>query len=146
MVVCSFSGSMIVSGLVEATVDNTRKQQEDWQQLGTVTTDDRRREDRIPLALTIEVCGFNRSLRFFTERTETFNVSDSGCQFRLRMEVAQEAVVAIRVIHQNGDEELSSKSALFRIVRVRQEPQAILVGAQKLQPHNLWNLETQRLN
>src|SRR5580704_10386705 len=123
-----------------------RKQQADCQQIGTVTTDDRRREDRIPLALTIEVCGFNCSLRFFTERTETFNVSDSGCQFRLRMEVAQEAVVAIRVIHENGGEELSSKSALFRIVRVHPEPQGILVGAQKLQPHNLWNLETQRLN
>jgi c-di-GMP-binding flagellar brake protein YcgR len=123
-----------------------RKQLAEWQQLGTVTTDDRRREDRVPLALTIEVCGFDCSLRFFTERTETFNISDSGCQFRLRMEVAQEAVVAIRVIRQNGDEEMSSKSALFRVVRVRQETQANLVGAQKLQPHNLWNLGIQRLN
>jgi hypothetical protein len=127
-------------------MDYMRKQQADWQQLGTVTTDDRRREDRVPLALTIEVCGFDRSLRFFTERTETFNVSDSGCQFRLRIEVAQEAVVAIRVIHDHGGEELSSKSALFRVVRVRQESQAILVGAQKLQPHCLWNLGTPRIN
>jgi hypothetical protein len=137
---------MIVSALVQPRMDNMRKQQAEWQQLGTVTTDDRRREDRVPLALTIEVCGFDCSLRFFTERTETLNVSDSGCQFRLRMEVAQEAVVAIRVIHQDDSEELSSKSALFRIVRVRQEPQIIVVGAQKLQPHNLWNLGTQRLN
>jgi hypothetical protein len=123
-----------------------RKQLAEWQQVGTVTTDDRRREDRVPLALTIEVCGFDRSLRFFTERTETFNISDSGCQFRLRMEVAQEAVVAIRVIRQNGDEDMSSKSALFRVVRVRQETRAILIGAQKLQPHNLWNLGIPRLN
>jgi hypothetical protein len=123
-----------------------RKQQADWQQLGTVTTDDRRREDRVPLTLAIEVCGFDSSLHFFTERTETFNVSDSGCQFRLRMVVAQEAVVAIRVIDQGCSSELASKSALFRVVRVRQEPQAILVGAQKLQPHNLWNLEIPRLN
>jgi hypothetical protein len=127
-------------------MDHMRKQQADWQRLGTVTTEDRRREDRVLLALTIEVCGFDCSLRFFTERTETCNVSDSGCQFRLRMEVAQEAVVAIRVIHQNGSEELSSKSALFRIVGVLQESQAILVGAQKLQPHSLWNLGTPRLN
>ena len=123
-----------------------RKQLADWQQLGTVTADDRRREDRVPLGLTIEVCGFDCSLRFFTERTETFNISDSGCQFRLRIEVAQEAVVAIRVIRQNGDEEMSSKSALFRVVRVRQETHAILIGAQKLQPYNLWNLGIQRLN
>lgn len=123
-----------------------KKQLAEWQQLGTITTDDRRREDRVPLGLTIEVCGFDCSLRFFTERTETFNISDSGCQFRLRIEVAQEAVVAIRVIRQNGDEEMSSKSALFRVVRVRQETHAILIGAQKLQPHNLWNLGIQRLN
>lgn len=123
-----------------------RKQQAELQSRGTVTTDDRRREDRIPLSLTIEVCGFDCSLRFFTERTETFNVSDSGCQFRLRMEVARESVVAIRVIHQSGGEELSSKSALFRIVRVHQESQALLVGAQKLQPHSLWNIGVPRLN
>jgi c-di-GMP-binding flagellar brake protein YcgR len=127
-------------------MDQMRKQPADSQLLGTITTDDRRREDRIPLALTIEVCGFDCSLRFFTERTETFNVSDSGCQFRLRKEVAPEAVLAIRVIHQNGNEEMSCKSALFRVVRVRQESQAISIGAQKLQPHNLWNAGIPRLN
>lgn len=127
-------------------MEHMRKQQAEWQQLGTITTDDRRREDRMPLALAIEVCGFDCSLRFFTERTETSDVSDSGCQFRLRMEVAKEAVVAIRVIHQNGGEEFSSKSALFRIVRVLPESQAILAGAQKLQPHSLWNLGVARLN
>jgi hypothetical protein len=123
-----------------------RKQQAEWQQLGTVTTDDRRHEDRIPLALMIEVCGFDCALHFFTERTETRNVSDSGCQFRLRTEVAQETVVAIRVIHQSGADELNSKSALFRIVRVRLEAPAISVGAQKMQPHSLWSLGVSRLN
>ena len=127
-------------------MDDMRKQQTDWQQLGTVTTEDRRREDRVPLAFTIEVCGFDCSLRFFTERTETCNVSDSGCQFRLRMEVAQNAVVAIRVIPQNAGEELNSKSALFRIVRIHPETQAIVVGAQKLQPHSLGSVGTPRLN
>lgn len=123
-----------------------RKHQSDWQQLGTVTTDDRRHEERVPLALTIEVCGFDCSLRFFTERTETCDVSDSGCQFRLRAEVAEETVVAIRVIHQSGGDELNSKSALFRIIRIRLEAPAISIGAQKLQPHSLWSLGVTRLN
>jgi hypothetical protein len=127
-------------------MDYMRKQQVDWQQLGTVTTDDRRQEDRVPLALTIEVCGFDCSLRFFTERTETCNVSDSGCQFRLHTEVAPETVVAIRVIHQSGGDELKSTSALFRIVRVRLEAPAISIGAQKLQQHSLWSLGVSRLN
>jgi hypothetical protein len=127
-------------------MDQMRKQQSDWQQLGTVTTDDRRQEDRVPLSLMIEVCGFDCDLRFFTERTKTWNVSDSGCQFRLHTEVAPETVVAIRVIHQSGGDELNSKSALFRIVRVRPEYPAISIGAQKLQPHSLWSLGVTRLN
>jgi hypothetical protein len=127
-------------------MDHMKKQQAEWQHLGTVTTDDRRQEDRVPLSLTIEVCGFDCDLRFFTERTKTWNVSNSGCQFRLHTEVAPETVVAIRVIHQSGGDELNSKSALFRIVRVRPEYPAISIGAQKLQPHSLWSLGVSRLN
>src|ERR1700685_4741091 len=137
---------MIVSALVQPRMDNMRKQQAEWQQLGTVTTDDRRREDRVPLALTIEVCGFDCSLRFFTERTETCNVSDSGCQFRLHTEVAPETVVALRVIHQRGGDRMYWKSDCCRSVRVRLEAPAISIGAQKLQQHSLWSLGVSRLN
>jgi hypothetical protein len=43
-------------------------------------------------------------LRFFAERTETRNVRGWGCQFPLRMEVSEEAVLAIRVVRQHeGD-------------------------------------------
>jgi len=59
---------------------------------------------------------------------------------------APETRVAIRVIHQSGGDELNSKSALFRIVRVRPEYPAISIGAQKLQPHSLWSLGVSRLN
>jgi hypothetical protein len=43
-----------------------------------------------------EVSGFDSSLRYFTERTETCDVSESGCQFRLHINLAQETVVAVR--------------------------------------------------
>jgi hypothetical protein len=124
-----------------------RKQhQEGSQQSRTVATHDRRREERVDLELLIEVCGFDSCLRFFTERTETRNVSGWGCQFPLRIEVSEEAVLAIRVIRQNGDSESASKSALFRIVRVRPGPAGILVQAQKMQPYDIWNTEIPLLN
>jgi hypothetical protein len=116
------------------------------QQLRTVATHDRRREERIDLELPIEVCGFDPYLRFFTERTETRNVSDWGCQFPLRIEVSEEAVLAIRVIRQNGDGESASKSALFRVVRVRPETEGILLQAHKIQPYDIWNTELPLLN
>jgi hypothetical protein len=120
--------------------------EEGLQQSRTVATRDRRREERIDLELLIEVCGFDSYLRFFTERTETRNVSGWGCQFPLRIEVSEEAVLAIRVIRQNGESESASKSALFRIVRVRRGTEGIMVQAQKMQPYDIWNIEIPLLN
>ncbi|MGB8541617.1 MAG: hypothetical protein WCD49_08270 [Candidatus Acidiferrales bacterium] len=123
-----------------------QQQQEGVPQSRTVVTQDRRREERVDLEFVIEVCGFDSFLRFFTERTETRNVSGWGCQFPLRIEVSEEAVLAVRVIRQNGDGELASKSALFRVVRVSQEANGVLVHAQKMQPYKIWNAEIPMLN
>ena len=46
-----------------------------------------RREQRVASAFRVEVCGFNRHGRFFTERTLTSNISDGGCQLSLHVEV-----------------------------------------------------------
>jgi hypothetical protein len=72
---------------------------------------DRRQEQRVDLELVIEVCGFDSFLRFFTERTETRNVSGWSCQFPLRIGVSEEAVLA--VIRQNGDDEFWLPSRLY---------------------------------
>lgn len=53
------------------------------------------RAERFALQLFIEVCGFDRGGRFFTERSETCDVSDGGCKFYLRTEVDRGAVVAL---------------------------------------------------
>jgi RNA:NAD 2'-phosphotransferase (TPT1/KptA family) len=124
-----------------------RKQhQEGLQQAKSIATHDRRREERVDMELLIEVCGFDSFLRFFTERTETRNVSGWGCQFPLHIEVSEEAVLAIRVIRQHGEGELASKSALFRVVRVSRGAKGILVHAQKMQPYKIWNAEIPMLN
>jgi hypothetical protein len=103
------------------------------QQLGTQATADRRLEKRMPVELTIEVSGFDCSSRYFSERTETRDVSESGCKFRLHTVLAPETVVAVRALCQ-CETEVSPKAVLFRIVRICHEPHAVSMGAQALQP------------
>lgn len=106
--------------------------QTDWPQWGPATTKERRLERRMPIEMIIEVSGFDSSLRYFTERTETCDVSESGCQFRLHIIVAQETVVAVRAAcHSRVDSD--AKADLYRIVRITRESQGILIGAQALQ-------------
>jgi hypothetical protein len=101
-----------------------------------------RREQRIASAFRIEVCGFNRYGRFFTERTLTSNISDGGCQLSLRVEVEKNSVVALRVIeHLNGCE-LNSRPVLFRVERMVPQASGWTLGVSKLQPVPVWGAET----
>jgi hypothetical protein len=112
--------------------------QTDWPELGPGITEERRFEKRMPVEMIIEVSGFDSSLRYFTERTETCDVGEWGCQFRLHIILVQETVVAVRAAcHCRVDS--SSKADLYRIVRITKEPHGILIGAQALQtgePHS----------
>ena len=92
-----------------------------------------RREIRIP----IEACGFDRSGHFFTERTETLDVSESGCKFRLRAELACDAILAVRVLNDDRGAR-ASRPVLFRAVRAEQKAGAWSVGAAKLQQDDPW--------
>ncbi len=101
-----------------------------------------RREQRIASAFRVEVCGFNRHGRFFTERTLTSNVSDSGCQFRLRIEVEEKSVVALRVIgHVHGCES-DSRPTLFQVERIEPQANGWTLGVSKLQSVPVWCDET----
>jgi hypothetical protein len=79
---------------------------------------DRRREPRVPLALPIGVSGFDRTGRFFTERTSTFDVSNLGCRFPLHVEMGKDSVVAIRVIRRGDGLEADFPPVLFRLAWV----------------------------
>jgi hypothetical protein len=101
-----------------------------------------RRELRIASAFRIEVCGFNRYGRYFTERTLTSNISDGGCQLSLRVEVEKNSVVALRVIeHRNGCE-LDSRPVLFQVERMVSHASGWTLGVSKLQPVPVWGAET----
>jgi hypothetical protein len=101
-----------------------------------------RREQRIASAFRVEVCGFNRYGRFFTERTLTSNISDGGCQLSLRVEVEKDSVVALRVIERRNGCELDSRPVLFQVERMVPQASGWTLGVSKLQPVPIWGVET----
>jgi hypothetical protein len=96
------------------------------------------RPERIALQFPIEVCGFDRCGHFFTERSETCNVSIRGCKFYLRTEVEREAIVALRVIERKDQRGNDAAPVLFQVVRIGREPSGWTLGALKLRAEDLW--------
>src|ERR1700722_16897362 len=92
------------------------------------------REQLIASSFRVEVCGFNRYGRFFTERTLTSNISDGGCQLSLRVEVEKDSVLALRVIERRNGCELDSRPVLFQGERMVPQAAGWTLGVSKLQP------------
>ncbi len=109
-----------------------------WKRFGPIPGLEPVREERYSLQASIEVCGFNLRGRFFTERSETSNVSDGGCKFCLRTEIAPDAIVALRVAGGNKRGGQDTSPVLFQVVRVERDSNQWIVGAIKLQSDELW--------
>ena len=107
----------------------------------TEHTREPRREQRIASAFRVEVCGFNRYGRFFTERTLTSNISDGGCQLSLHAEVEKDSIVALRVIERRNGCELHSRPVLFQVERLVPQASGWTLGVSKLQPVPVWCAE-----
>jgi hypothetical protein len=90
------------------------------------------RAERFALQLSIEVCGFDRCGRFFTERSETCDTSDGGCKFYLRTEVDREAVVALRVIERYDQRGDGAATILFQVSNTERGSNGWTLGALKL--------------
>ena len=112
--------------------------QADWDELKIDVDRGRRRQPRTPLKIPIEVCGFNRHGRFFSEKTTTADVSIGGCKFNLRTDVEKETVLAIRVIHRRNGQELDSRPVLFQVNWFQALADGFTLGASKLQPGAMW--------
>lgn len=109
-----------------------------WKRFGPIPGLEPLREERYSLQVSIEVCGFNLRGRFFTERSETSNVSDGGCKFCLRTQIAPDAIVALRVVNRHKGRGQDISPVLFQVVRVERESNQWVVGALKLQSDQLW--------
>jgi hypothetical protein len=109
-----------------------------WKRFGPIPGLEPAREERYSLQVSIEVCGFNLRGRFFTERSATSNVSDGGCKFSLRTQIAPDAIVALRVVSGNERAGQDTSPVLFQVVRVERDSNQWVVGAIKLRSDALW--------
>ena len=100
-----------------------------------------KRESRHASRRTIEVSGFDRNGRFFSERTLTSDISDNGCKFDLQTEVDRQSALAIRVIHRRHGLELDSRPVLFEVARMEPQPGGWTMGASLMQPIGPWWVE-----
>jgi hypothetical protein len=100
------------------------------------------RAERFALQLSIEVCGLDRSGRFFTERSETCDVSDGGCKFYLRTEVDCEAVVALRVIERYDQRGNGATPVLFQVAHMERGSSGWTLGALKLRAEDSWPMRS----
>jgi hypothetical protein len=96
------------------------------------------RAERFALQLCIEVCGFDRCGRFFSERSETCDVSDAGCKFYLRTEVDRESVLALRVIERDEQRGNGAAPVLFQVAHMERGSSGWTLGALKLRAEDSW--------
>jgi hypothetical protein len=82
----------------------------------------------------VEVSGFDRHRKFFTEQTSCSDVGAMSCDFRLRANVGEEATIAIRSFHWKDRTVMDSAPVLFQVVRVEEQAEGRIVGAVRTQP------------
>ena len=94
----------------------------------------RRRERRSYVSFPIEVSGFNREGRFFTERTSASDFGERSCAFQIGSEVELNSIVAVRCFHWQNCGMFDSRPVLFRVTRVERGSEGWMVGAVKFLP------------
>lgn len=111
-----------------------------WTELTKLVMEDRRKGKRVPLAFPIEVSGFDRNGRHFSETTKTFDISEAGCRFHIKERLEPCDVVAIKLITRGNGLAPASKALLFQIAWVKPETDGWMAGALKLQSENIWHM------
>ena len=112
----------------------------DWELLSREVMQDRRKGKRVCLTFPIEVSGFDRSGRLFSERTVTQDISEAGCRFRMKTKAERGDVVAIKLLSRRDGPGPLARPLLFQIMWIKREEEAWIAGALKLQPEDLWHM------
>jgi hypothetical protein len=111
-----------------------------WEELTAEAQRDRRREPRLNLPYPVEVYGFDHGGQYFTERTQTRNVSAGGCMIDLKHRPDAQAVLAIRRVGRDGTRSAKHKPVLFVVCWTQKSGRHWTVGASKLQSGDMWGL------
>lgn len=107
-----------------------------WEELGIEANRDRRKETRIPLAIPIEVTGFDAQGKFFSDATKTVDISERGCSFWLKRRVERGGIVAVKVIIKKHSPD--QRPFLYQVARTTASGDGWVTGAAKLQTESVW--------
>jgi len=111
-----------------------------WKELVDEISVDRRSGKRIRLNFSIEITGFDRTGRLFTERTRTQDISEIGCRFDLLTPVERGNVIAIKLLPPGEAALPEEKPLLFEIIWTVTRAIGWTVGARKLQDDKIWKV------
>ena len=112
----------------------------DWNELVNEISVDRRSGKRLRLNFPIEITGFDRAGRFFTEQTKTADISEIGCRFDLLTPVESGNVVAIKLLPPGKATLPEEKPLLFEVVWTVARTIGWTVGTRKLQGDKIWKV------
>jgi len=101
--------------------------------------DHKRREDRLPVNIPVEITGIDRAGHLFTERTLVENVTEIGCRFNTRTQMQCGEIVAVKPLEPGKKSMTHEQLQLFEIVWAAHHRAGCTVGARKLQGEKLAN-------
>jgi hypothetical protein len=113
-----------------------------WDELVDEVSRDRRSGKRLQLSFVIEITGFDRTGRLFTERTKTVDISEFGCRFDLHTPVKTGNVVALRLLPPSKESLPKGKPSLFEVMWSVSQRGGWTVGTRKVQNDEMWNVVT----
>ena len=106
----------------------------------------KRREDRLPVSIPVEITGIDRVGHLFTERTLVEDVTEIGCRFNTRTQMQCGEIVAVKPLEPGKKSMTREELQLFEIVWAAHHQAGCTVGARKLQGEKLANAKFPLLN
>jgi hypothetical protein len=103
--------------------------------------DHKRREDRLPVSIPVEITGIDCVGHLFTERTSVENVTEIGCRFNTRTQMQCGEIVAVKPLEPGKKSMTHEQLQLFEIVWAAHHRAGCTVGARKLQGEKLANVK-----
>ncbi len=112
----------------------------DWEALAREAMRGRRKGKRLPLSYPIEVSGIDHTGLAFTERTGTVDISQAGCRIMMKKKLERGDVVVIRVVARPDHQKPNDKATLFQVIWVSRHEEDWMVGLQRLQTDDIWEV------
>ncbi len=101
----------------------------------------RRREERISINLSVEITRYDAAGTIFTERTRIEDVTSVGCRFRTQAELKRGETVSIRPLVPGEKSLAGVQPQLFEIMWAAPQGTSWTAGARKLEGEKLANVK-----